>query len=978
MVAKAKKPKKRVASKKKPKAKKVSKTKKTKSTKPKGAAKKTTSKAKAAEKTKKAKTAKKAKADKKAKTTRKTTTTTTKRTKTSKMKMVYYFGAGKAEGHKEDKYLLGGKGKGLADMTHAGIPVPPGFTITADVCRAYYENNMQAPDGLDEQIRKAMARLEKDTGMKFGDPENPLLVSVRSGAAFSMPGMMDTVLNLGLNSETLQGLIKKTDNERFGYDNYRRFIGMFGNVVLGIDKDIFEEVITKKKKQRKIRQDTSLSADDFKSIIKSFKKIVKDKSGEEFPEDPWQQLEMARDAVFRSWNNPRAITYRKLNDLPGDLGTAVNIQTMVYGNMGDTSATGVGFTRNPSSGEKEFYGEYLTNAQGEDVVAGIRTPKPIVELKKEMPSVYKQLVDITNKLETFYKDVQDFEFTIQEGKLYMLQTRAGKRTTPAAVKIAVDMVKEKLIKKEEALMRIIPKDLDQLLHPRIDPKAEYDVVATGLTASPGAACGKVIFTADQAVEARESGEKVILVRTETNPDDIHGMFAAEGILTSRGGMTSHAAVVARGMGKPCVAGCEDIRVYESQRQFAIGTMIVKEGDMITINGTTGEVMLGEIPTIEPELTGEFGEFMKWADEYRTLGVRTNADTPNDSTTARRFGAEGIGLCRTEHMFFAEDRLSVVQQMILADTTAERQAALDKLLPFQKSDFTGIFKAMEGLPVTIRTLDPPLHEFLPNADEVKARIKKLIDDGADEEKIGRQEKILARIQELHEQNPMLGHRGCRLGITFPEITEMQVRAIIKAACDLAKKGKKVFPEIMIPLVGNVKEFENQKEVVVRVAEEVIRKMKSKVEYKVGTMIEVPRAALTADEIASHADFFSFGTNDLTQMTMGFSRDDADKFLKYYIDKGIFEKSPFETLDQTGVGQLVQMGAEKGRSINKDLKVGICGEHGGDPASIEFCYKIGLNYVSCSPFRVPIARLAAAQAVIKEKQEKKKSGKAYTTA
>ncbi|MBD3219268.1 MAG: pyruvate, phosphate dikinase [candidate division Zixibacteria bacterium] len=894
------------------------------------------------------------------------------------MKMVYYFGAGKAEGHKEDKYLLGGKGKGLADMTHAKIPVPPGFTITTDVCREYYDNNMQAPDGLDDQIKKAMTKLEKDTGMKFGDPENPLLVSVRSGAAFSMPGMMDTVLNLGLNAETLKGLIKKTDNERFGYDNYRRFIAMFGNVVLGIDKDIFEDVITRKKKQRKIRQDTSLSVDDFKSIIKSFKRIVKDKSGEEFPEDPWQQLEMSRDAVFRSWNNPRAITYRKLNELPGDLGTAVNIQTMVYGNMGDTSATGVGFTRNPASGDKEFYGEYLTNAQGEDVVAGTRTPKPIVELKKEMPSVYKQLVDITGKLEKFYKDVQDFEFTIQEGKLYMLQTRAGKRTTPAAVKIAVDMVGEKLIKKEEALMRIMPKDLDQLLHPRIDPKAKYDVVATGLTASPGAACGKVIFTADQAVEANENGEKVILVRTETNPDDIHGMFAAEGILTSRGGMTSHAAVVARGMGKPCVAGCEDVRVYESQRQFSIGTLIVKEGDMITINGTTGEVMLGQIPTIEPELTGEFGEFMKWADEYRSIGVRTNADTPNDAATARKFGAEGIGLCRTEHMFFAEDRLAVVQQMILADTTAERQAALDKLMPFQKSDFVGIFKAMEGLPVTIRTLDPPLHEFLPNADEVKAKIKKLVDDGADEEKIGKQEKILARIQDLHEQNPMLGHRGCRLGITFPEITEMQVRAIIKAACELSKKGKKVYPEIMIPLVGNVKELENQKEVVVRVAEEVIRKMKAKVQYKVGTMIEVPRAALTADEVASQADFFSFGTNDLTQMTMGFSRDDAGKFLRYYIDKGIFVKDPFVSLDQDGVGQLVQMGTEKGRSVNEDLKVGICGEHGGDPASIEFCYKTGLNYVSCSPFRVPIARLSAAQAVIKEKQEKQKTGKSYTTA
>ncbi len=935
---------------------------------------------KSAKKATKAKTKAKTAPKKAVKSMAKIKTTAPKSVKSFfKEKMVFFFGGGKAEGHGKGKYLLGGKGSGLADMSAAKVPVPPGFTITTEVCRYYYDNGMIIPEGLDDNIRLNIKKMAKETGLGFGNPEKPLLVSVRSGAAFSMPGMMDTVLNLGLNEETLKGIIEKTGNERFAYDNYRRFIAMFGNVVLGIDKDIFEEIITKKKKQRKIRQDSSLSVDDIKSIIKKFKKIIIEKSGEPFPDDPWVQLTMARDAVFRSWNNPRAITYRRLNDLPGDLGTAVNVQAMVFGNMGNTSATGVGFTRNPSTGAKEFYGEYLTNAQGEDVVAGTRTPKPIVELKKEMPKVYKQLVEITAKLEKYYRDVQDFEFTIQEGKLYMLQTRSGKRTTPAAVKIAVDMVKEKLITKEEALMRINPSDLDQLLHPRIDPHAKYDVIARGLSASPGAACGKVIFTADQAVEAKENGEKVILVRTETNPDDIHGMAAAEGILTSRGGMTSHAAVVARGMGKSCVAGCEDVRVYESQRQFAIGTLIIKEGDLITINGSTGEVMKGEVPRIEPELTGEFGEYMKWADQYRTLGVRTNADTPHDASQSIKFGAEGIGLCRTEHMFFAEDRLPVVQRMILADTQVERQAALDKLLPFQKSDFVGIFKAMEGLPVTIRTLDPPLHEFLPNAEEIQAKLAKLTEDGADSEKIAKQEKILARIKELHEQNPMLGHRGCRLGIIFPEITEMQVKAIMKAACELAKKGKKVYPEIMIPLVGNVNELRNQKEVVVRVAEEVLRKTKAKVVYKIGTMIEVPRAALTADEIATEADFFSFGTNDLTQMTMGFSRDDAGKFLRYYVEKQILPKDPFVSLDQVGVGQLVRMGTEKGRSVSKDLKVGICGEHGGDPSSIQFCHEIGLNYVSCSPFRVPIARLAAAQAVILEKEAKKKDKKkAYSLA
>ncbi len=890
--------------------------------------------------------------------------TSKKSTRKKKPKMVYFFGGGKAEGNGSMKELLGGKGAGLAEMTNAGIPVPPGFTITCEACKLFYENNMSSPPGLEEEIDKAIARLEKLTGRKFGGKEDPLLVSVRSGGPISMPGMMDTVLNLGLNSETLQGMIEKTGNERFAYDIYRRFIQMFGDVVLGIDKEIFDDVMEKKKKQRQVRHDSSLSADDLKDVADKFKKIIKDKTGEDFPEDPNRQLKMSRDAVFRSWNNPRAITYRKLNDLTEETGTGVNVQLMVFGNLGDTSGTGVGFTRNPATGDREFYGEYLINAQGEDVVAGIRTPKPIIELQRDMPAVFKELRDITDKLELHYRDVQDFEFTIEEGILYMLQTRSGKRTTPAAVKIAVDMVKEDLISVDEALMRVRPEDLDQLLHPRISPDAHYDVIARGLAASPGAASGKVVFTADQAVERAETGEKVILVRTETNPDDIHGMAAAAGILTARGGMTSHAAVVARGMGKCCVAGCEDIRVYEAKRQFAVGTQVFKENDVITLNGSTGEVMKGEVETIDPELSGEFGEFMEWADGYRKLGVRTNADTPDDSTTARAFGAEGIGLCRTEHMFFAEDRLPIVQQMIISESQADRQAALDKLLPFQKADFKGILSAMEDLPVTIRTLDPPLHEFLPRMEEVDAKIRELEEKGADEKKIEKQRVIRRRLEELHELNPMLGHRGCRLGITYPEITEMQTRAIITAACELKKAGKKVYPEIMIPLVGHVNELANQREVVVRVAEEVMRQYNTEIEYKVGTMIEIPRAALTADEIAEVAEFFSFGTNDLTQMAMGFSRDDAGRFLKYYVDKGILPKDPFVSLDQTGVGQLVEMGVDKGRATKEELKIGICGEHGGDPASVKFCHRAGLDYVSCSPFRVPIARLAAAQAVIEE--------------
>nr|MBN2277491.1 pyruvate, phosphate dikinase [candidate division Zixibacteria bacterium] len=925
--------------------------------------------AKAQAKTAKARTAKSS-APRTAKTKAKAKTPASKTTdKKLQFSAYYFFGGKKADGDAAMRDLLGGKGAGLAEMSRIGVPVPPGFTITTEICKIFYENDLKIPAEIDKDIENQMAKIEKLVGMKFGDPENPLLVSVRSGAKFSMPGMMDTILNLGLNKDTLKGLAQKTGDERFAYDNYRRFVQMFGNVVLGIDKDKFEKVIEIKKKDRKIKQDSSLQVEDLNDIIKKFKAIIKRKTGEPFPDDPYTQLRMARDAVFRSWNNPRAISYRRLNNIPGDLGTAVNVQAMVYGNMGNTSGTGVGFTRNPANGNKEFYGEYLINAQGEDVVAGIRTPQPITRLKDEMPQVFKQLEEITSRLEKHYRDVQDFEFTIQEGQLYMLQTRTGKRTVQAALKIAVDMVKEKLITREEAIMRIEPDQLDQLLHRRLDPAARFEVIAKGLPASPGAASGRVYFNSEDAVKMATEKKPVILVRQETNPDDIEGMHASAGILTSRGGMTSHAAVVARGMGKCCVAGCEAVRVNEAKKQFQVGKLIIKEGEIITLNGSTGEVIVGEVSTIEPELSGEFAEFMIWADGIRQLRVRTNADTPPDAAQARKFGAEGIGLCRTEHMFFAEERLGIVQDMILADSTEERQDALDKLLPFQKGDFKGIFEVMDGLPVTIRTLDPPLHEFLPDKVEIKKQIEAL--DKYDEhydDKLARKRKILQRIDELKEVNPMLGHRGCRLGIVFPEITEMQVRAIIEAACELARAKKKVIPEIMIPLVGHINEFRNQKEIVKRVADEVIKKYKIKaLEYRIGTMIEIPRAALTADEIATEAEFFSFGTNDLTQMTMGFSRDDAGKFLRYYVEKGILPKDPFVSIDQTGVGQLVQMGTEKGRATNPNLKIGICGEHGGDPSSIEFCHRTGLNYVSCSPFRVPIARLAAAQATIKEKQK-----------
>jgi pyruvate,orthophosphate dikinase len=881
-------------------------------------------------------------------------------------KYIYFFGSGKADGTGTMKDLLGGKGAGLAEMTNAGVPVPPGFTITTEVCNLFYELRKRVPDGLDAEMRDYMKKMEAALGGKFifGDVNRPLLVSVRSGSKFSMPGMMDTVLNLGLNDQTINGLIRMSGNERFSWDAYRRFIQMFGNVVMGIEKEVFEHIIHEAKKKKKVHLDIELTAEDLKGMVEKFKAKVKQVTKRPFPQDHWEQLTMARDAVFGSWNNPRAITYRRLNDIPGNLGTAVNVQSMVFGNMGETSATGVGFTRNPSTGGKEFYGEYLTNAQGEDVVAGIRTPHPIVDLEKEMPAVYRQLRETTTMLEKHYRDVQDFEFTVQEGTLFMLQTRTGKRTAHAAVKIAVDMVTEGLITKEEAVLRVEPASLDQLLHPIIDPKAKIQVIAKGLPASPGAASGKVVFTADEAVKQAKK-EKVILVRPETTPDDIHGMDAAKGILTARGGMTSHAAVVARGMGKPCVAGCETIKVDLKAEKFTVNGVIVKMGDHITIDGGTGRVILGKVPTVEPTVSGDFGTLMKWADEVRTLGVRANADIPRDAKMARQFGAEGIGLCRTEHMFFAADRLPIVQQMILANDTESREKALLKLLPMQRSDFKGLFEAMAGFPVTIRLLDPPLHEFLPKREELMVEIAVMQAKRAPKASITKKEKLLHRVEELHEFNPMLGHRGCRLGIVYPEITRMQTRAIIEAACDLAKKGKKIVPEIMVPLVGIRKELQNQRDLIKATADEVMKKKGVKVDYMIGTMIELPRAAIVADEIAKDAEFFSFGTNDLTQTTFGFSRDDAGKFINYYTENNILEKDPFQTLDQEGVGELVKMGVVKGRTTRSNLKVGICGEHGGDPASVEFCYKAGLNYVSCSPYRVPIARLAAAHAKLKEK-------------
>ncbi len=887
------------------------------------------------------------------------------------IKYVYTFGAGKAEGNATMKNLLGGKGANLAEMSGLGIPVPAGMTVTTEVCTYYYENDHKYPKELENQVADGIKYIEKTMGAKFGDPKNPLLLSVRSGARVSMPGMMDTVLNLGLTQETLKGLIEKTGNERFVYDSYRRFIQMYSDVVMGAESEHFEKIIDEMKAKRGVKLDTELTAEDLKELCNRFKDLVKKDLGHEFPEDPKEQLWGGIGAVFKSWMVPRAVEYRRLHDYPSHWGTAVNIQAMVFGNMGDDCATGVAFTRDPGTGENRFFGEYLINAQGEDVVAGIRTPQPIniaakkneneKSLEEVMPKLYKQLEGIYRKLEKHYRDMQDIEFTIQQNKLWMLQTRNGKRTGPAAVKIAVDMVKEKLIDKKAAIMRVDPEQLDQLLHPRIDPKIKREVVASGLPASPGAAVGKVVFTADEAAEWVKDGKKVILMRVETSPDDIKGMAVAQGILTARGGMTSHAAVVARGMGTPCVAGCGDLQIDSGRKQATIGGITIEEGDPITIDGTTGEVMLGELSTIQPELTGEFGEFISWTDDFRKLKIRTNADTPKDTEVARKFGAEGIGLCRTEHMFFEGERIDAVREMIMSEDIEGRKSALAKILPMQKSDFKGIFKEMNGYPVTIRLLDPPLHEFLPHTDEEIQDLAKKMGESA--------EKLKAKNEELHEFNPMLGHRGCRLGISFPEIYAMQAQAIMEAACELVRDEKiKVIPEIEIPLVGTASELRQMRAVCDKICKEVISRTGQKVDYTIGTMIELPRACITADEIAKYADFFSFGTNDLTQTTFGFSRDDAGKFLGEYVTKKILTADPFVTIDRDGVGGLMKIGVEKGRSTNPKLEIGICGEHGGEAQSVAFCNEIGLNYVSCSPYRVPIARLAAARAVVETESNK----------
>lgn len=874
-------------------------------------------------------------------------------------KYVYFFANGKADGNAKMKDILGGKGANLAEMTNIGVPVPPGFTISAEVCDYYYKHDRTYPEGLKDEVNNAMKRLEEVTSKKFGDVESPLLVSVRSGAAISMPGMMDTILNLGLNDETVKGLEKATNNPRFAYDAYRRFIQMFGDVVLKIPHDEFEEILDEAKKKKGVKLDTELDADDLKEIVEEYKKLYRE-HGKEFPQDPWDQLWKAIDAVFGSWMNERAIKYREIHGIKeGDLlGTAVNIVAMVFGNMGEDSGTGVAFTRNPSTGEKKYYGEFLPNAQGEDVVAGIRTPLPLDELKNRMPDVYEQLVQVFETLEKHYKDMQDVEFTIERKKLYLLQTRTGKRTAQAAVRIAVDMVNEGIITKEEAVMRVTPEQVEQLLHPTFDPaeRAKAKVIAKGLPASPGAATGRVFFDPKTAEEEAQNAP-VLLVRPETSPEDIGGMAAAQGILTARGGMTSHAAVVARGMGKPCVVGCEEIGIDEEAKLFRVGNVEVKEGEWISIDGSTGEVMLGKIPTIVPKgLEGPIATLLQWADEIRKLGVRANADIPRDAEAARNFGAEGIGLCRTEHMFFEKDRIPVVRRMIVAKTVEQRQKALDELLPMQKEDFKGLFRVMKGYPVTIRLLDPPLHEFLPQEDE---QIKEVA------EQMGISfEELKQIVEDLKEFNPMLGHRGCRLAITYPEIAVMQTKAIIGAAIELKKEENiEVIPEIMIPLVGHINEIRYLKQFIKETADKMIEKSGVDLKYTIGTMIEVPRAAITADEIAKEAEFFSFGTNDLTQMTFGFSRDDAGKFLKEYVEKEILEVDPFRILDRTGVGKLVEMGTKLGRSTRPNLKVGICGEHGGEPSSIEFCHMVGLDYVSCSPYRVPVARLAAAQAAVK---------------
>ncbi len=909
--------------------------------------------------------------------------TETKESKKSITKYVYSFGGGKADGNGKMKDVLGGKGAGLAEMTNAGLPVPPGFTIQTEACREYMRGGL-SPD-VDKQMDEALAKLEALQGQKLGTGENPLLVSVRSGAKFSMPGMMDTILNLGLNDESVQALARRSNNPRFAADSYRRLIQMFGNVVLDIEKAAFEEVFDAKKKQKKAKLDTDLDAKALQEVIVEYKKVVKKHAKRDFPQDPREQLVLARDAVFRSWQNDRAKHYRRMNNIDDMLGTAVNVQAMVFGNLGDTSGSGVGFTRNPAIGTKEFYGEFLMNAQGEDVVSGVRTPVPILELHKILPEAYNQLREITTRLEKHYKDVQDFEFTVQDGKLYMLQTRNGKRTGLAAVRIAIQMVDEGLITKEEAIFRVEPNQLYDFLVPRLDEKGtKVEVLATGLPASPGAAVGQIVFTADAAVEAVHKDEKasVILVRAETTPEDIHGMEVAKGILTSRGGMTSHAAVVTRGMGKCCVAGAGDVDVNEKAREMRVKGQVFKEFDWISLDGTTGRVIKGKLNTIPASADdAELLKFMGWADPFRKMKVRANADIPRDAVQARAFGAEGIGLCRTEHMFFGEGKIGPMREMILADNEKGRRTALKKLLPLQRKDFAGVFKAMDGLPVTIRTLDPPLHEFLPRREELMVDIALLSRYSAKQKKelvtkykdygikgVGDLKnalpKLLGRVEQLHEFNPMLGHRGCRLGITYPEITEMQARAIFEAAVDCTKKGIKVHPEVMIPLVATLKEMANQGAIVRRVAEEVFKEKGTKVDYLVGTMIELPRAALVADEIAKEAEFFSFGTNDLTQTTFGFSRDDVNKVLPTYLAEGILKQDPFAALDQEGVGQLVKMATERGRKTRSNLKVGICGEHGGEPSSVEFCYRTGLNYVSCSPFRVLTARLAAAQAAAAE--------------
>jgi len=915
-------------------------------------------------------------------------------------KMVYFFGNGKAEGSAKMKELLGGKGANLAEMTNLGVPVPPGFTITTKVCSEYYAapiapDRLQSgrrdarlvrhkwPKGLAEEVDKNLAKLERAMGAKLGDLNKPLLVSVRSGAAVSMPGMMDTILNLGLNDDVLRGIIRRTGNARFAYDIYRRFIDMFGGVVMGCDHDYFEEVLAAAKKKAKVKLDNELSAEQLKEVVEKYKSVYKKHIGELFPQDGRAQLRHAINAVLGSWNTPRAVTYRRLNNITGLLGTAVNVQAMVFGNMGENCGTGVCFTRNPSTGEKEFYGEFLMNAQGEDVVAGIRTPLPLKKLGRRLPEAYRKLTGFMTKLEKHYKDMQDMEFTIQEKILYILQTRTGKRTAEAAVKNAVDMVQERLIPKKEAVKRVTPEQLDRLLHPHFDPKAERKVIAKGLPASPGAAVGQVVFSADTAEAAKKKGKKVILVRIETSPEDIGGMDAAVGILTARGGMTSHAAVVARGMGKPCVAGVGALNINYKAKKLSVGKLTIKEGGWISMDGSTGEVMTGQLATVEPTMSGDFGKFMKICDQVRRLGVRTNADTPGDAKRAREFGAEGIGLCRTEHMFFEGERIWPVRQMILAAddyavmlakidaahtekekkaiekkyATAKKQfeGALKKLLPLQRGDFEGIFKAMAGLPVTIRLLDPPLHEFLPQDKASQAEMAR---------RLGVKPAVVkAKVEQLHEFNPMLGHRGCRLAVTYPAIGRMQARAIIEAALNVKKTGKIVLPEIMIPLAGAVSELKLVKDDIVDEIKKVFKERKAKIKYMIGTMIEVPRAALTADEIATEAEFFSFGTNDLTQMTMGFSRDDAGKFLGEYVNKGIYAADPFQILEEDGVGKLVEMGTKLGRKTRKKLKVGICGEHGGEPKSIDFCHRVGMDYVSCSPFRVPIARLAAAQAAVK---------------